>query len=104
MIHQTSPDREEGIASQRKGPAGARTPETVCGTWRTVYGWSEGASRSGGREAGWYRVDKASPPFGRLQFLSAGRIGGPEEPTGDGVHLRNQLLLLTQPCVNLGLL
>lgn len=57
-----------------------------------------GAGWRGGRKGDGYEVDKAYPPFQRVYSVSVGRIGGPEEPTGDGVQLTNQLLLVAQPC------
>lgn len=63
-----------------------------------------GAGWRGGRRGGWYEVDEAYPPFRRVSSLPVGRTGGPEEPTGDGVQLRNRCLLPTEPLVHLGLL
>lgn len=57
-----------------------------------------GAGWRGGRKGDGDEVDKAYPPFQRVYSLSVGRIGVPKEPTGDGVQLMNQLLLLAQPC------
>lgn len=61
-----------------------------------------GAGWRGGRKRGWYQGGHALPRCLRVESLLAGRVGGPEEPTGDGVQLTNRLLLLTQPLVNCG--
>lgn len=61
-----------------------------------------GAGWRGGRRRGWYQVGHASLWSRRVESLPAGRIGGPEEPTGDGGQLTTRLLLLSQPLVSRG--
>lgn len=64
-----------------------------------VAGVGELVGDEAGKEVGAGGQGLSTVPEG-LVFIHH-QVGGPEEPTDDSVQLRDQLLLLTQPLVNL---